>query len=131
MDSQFLFQFPSQGIAGLFAFLNLASGKLPLERHGLVPRALAHQQLALLLDHGGDDPFHKLEVVATRIELAKEALVPRPLQLSLRLLELLTHNFSAVLDKLLIRNTKSGWEMAVDVEFAGDLLMDENRHNNF
>jgi hypothetical protein len=28
-----------------------------------MPRALADQQLAILFDHGCDDPFHNLEVV--------------------------------------------------------------------
>ena len=57
-DSEFFFQFPAQGGAGLLSFFNLSAGKLPLQRHGLVTRALAHQQLAVFYDQCCDDALH-------------------------------------------------------------------------
>jgi hypothetical protein len=36
-----------------------------------MPRALADQQLAILFDHGCDDPFHNLKVVVVRHPQAK------------------------------------------------------------
>src|SRR5258708_15968677 len=76
LDSQFFFQFPTQGGAGLFAFFNFRGGKLPFQWHGLVRRALAHQQLAIFFDHGGDDPFHKLAAVVTCSALATGSTQP-------------------------------------------------------
>ncbi len=57
-DSEFFFQFPAQGIARLFALFDLSARELPLQRHGLVPRALAHQQLAVFHDEACDDALH-------------------------------------------------------------------------
>src|SRR5258708_912079 len=76
LDSQFFFQFPAQGVARLFAFFNFSAGKFPFQWHGLVTRALAHQQLAIFFDHGGDDPFHKLAAVLTCSALATGSTQP-------------------------------------------------------
>src|ERR1700680_3625699 len=64
MDSQFFFQFPAQGVARLLAIFNFSPREFPLERHGLMPRALADEQLAILFDHGCYDPFHNLDIVS-------------------------------------------------------------------
>ena len=47
LDPEFFFKFPPQRIARLLAFFDLAPGKLPLQRHGLVTGSLAYQQLAI------------------------------------------------------------------------------------
>jgi hypothetical protein len=49
----------------------------------------------------------------------------------LRFLQLFAHNFSAVLDEILVLDAEGCGKMAVDVEFAGDLVFHENRHNDF
>jgi hypothetical protein len=59
LDPKFLFQLPPQGVAGLLTLFDLASGKLPLERHDLVPGPLAGEDLVLLRDECGDDAFHE------------------------------------------------------------------------
>src|SRR5579885_1649714 len=43
VDSQFFFKFPPESIARLLAFFDLAAGKFPFERHGLMAGALAYQ----------------------------------------------------------------------------------------
>jgi hypothetical protein len=57
-DPEFFLQFPPHGIARLFAFFDLASGKLPFQRHGLVPRPLAGEDAVIFQDQRGDDSFH-------------------------------------------------------------------------
>ena len=57
-DSQLLFQLAPQRITRLFALFNLTPGKFPLQRHGLMPRALAHQKLAVFFDQACDYAFH-------------------------------------------------------------------------
>jgi hypothetical protein len=59
VDAQFLIQFTPQGIPRLFTRFNLASGKLPLQGHGLVPRTLANQDSALIHNQGSDHAFHE------------------------------------------------------------------------
>ena len=56
--SEFFVQFPAQGIARLLAFFNFSPGELPLQRHGLMSRALAHQQLAVFHDEARDHALH-------------------------------------------------------------------------
>jgi hypothetical protein len=58
VDAEFFFQFAAKGGAGLFAFLNFSAGKLPLERHGLMARSLAHQQLVIFHNQSCNDTFH-------------------------------------------------------------------------
>src|SRR5208282_3714940 len=50
---------------------------------------------------------------------------------SATLFQLLPDNFGAVLDEFLVVDPERRGEMAVDVEFAGDLVLNENRHNDF
>ena len=57
-DPEFFFQFPAHGVARLFAFLDLASGKFPFERHRLVPRPLAGEDEVIFHDQRGYDSFH-------------------------------------------------------------------------
>src|SRR5208283_1449560 len=53
-DSEFFFEFAAQGIARLFAFLDLAAGEFPLERHHLMARALACQNPAIVHDQSSN-----------------------------------------------------------------------------
>ena len=69
-NPKFLFQFPAQSIAGLFAFFDFSAGKLPLQRHGLVPRALAHQQLPVFHDEACDYALHGSVTLAACSALA-------------------------------------------------------------
>src|SRR5947209_17005867 len=57
-DAEFFFELAAQGVARLLAFFNLSTGKFPLQRHGLMARALANEQLAIFLDRGCDDALH-------------------------------------------------------------------------
>jgi hypothetical protein len=57
-DPQLFFQFAEEGVAGLLALFDLAPGKLPFERHGLVARALTDKHLTTLPDEGRDYAFH-------------------------------------------------------------------------
>ena len=57
-DAQFFLQFPAHGSARLLAFFDLASGKFPFERHGLVPRPLAGKDEVVFHDQRGYDSFH-------------------------------------------------------------------------
>src|SRR5262249_53903871 len=66
-DTEFLVQFPAQGIAGLLALLDFASGELPFQRHGLMPRSLADKNFARFPDEGRDDSFHRTLNGATRL----------------------------------------------------------------
>jgi hypothetical protein len=67
---EFLFQFAAQGVARLLALLDLAAGELPFERHGLVPCALTHQQLAVLHDQPCNHALHEAGTVAAWRALA-------------------------------------------------------------
>src|SRR5215469_1762990 len=57
-NAEFFLEFAAKRVSRLFAFLNLASGKLPLQRHGLVARALAHEDLAVSDDEACHDLLH-------------------------------------------------------------------------
>ena len=57
-NPEFFFQFPAQSVARLLSFFNLSAGKFPLQRHGLMTRALAHQQFAVFHDQGCHDALH-------------------------------------------------------------------------
>ena len=46
------------------------------------------------------------------------------------LFQLFAYEFGAVLDELLIFGAERGCEVAIDVEFAGNLILHENRNNN-
>src|SRR5262249_9815428 len=46
-NTQLFFQLALQSLLRFFARLDLAAGKLPLERHGLMPGALADQDFAV------------------------------------------------------------------------------------
>jgi hypothetical protein len=54
IDSDFFFQFAAQGVAGLLASFDFATGEFPLQGHGLVLRALADEELALAKDERSD-----------------------------------------------------------------------------
>ncbi len=58
VDAQFLIQFAAQSVARLLAFLDFAARKFPLQRHGLMARALAHQNFAVFDDQGCDHMLH-------------------------------------------------------------------------
>ena len=58
VDSKFFFQFAAESGAGLLAFFNFSAGKLPLKRHGLMSRALAHEQLVIFHYQSRNDTFH-------------------------------------------------------------------------
>ena len=58
-DPELFFQFAAQRVARLLTLFDLSAGELPLERHGLVSRALANQELAILFDEGCDDALHR------------------------------------------------------------------------
>ena len=57
-DPEFFFQFAPHGVARLFAFFDLAAGKLPLQRHYLMACPLASQNLTLVNDKSSNYPFH-------------------------------------------------------------------------
>ena len=57
-NAELFFQFTAQGVARLLALFNFSAGKFPLQRHRLVPRALAHQQLSLLHNEPCDHALH-------------------------------------------------------------------------
>lgn len=77
-DSEFFLEFPPQRVARLLSFFNLSAGKLPLQRHGLVPRPLAHQQLAVFHDKACD---HALHILGTSGSVACSALATGSTQL--------------------------------------------------
>ena len=58
VDAEFFFQLAAKGSAGLLALLNFSAGKLPLKRHGLMARALAHEQLVIFHYQSRNDTFH-------------------------------------------------------------------------
>ena len=64
----------------------------------------------ILFYYGSNDPFHNLDFTA--------------------ILKPLPRHFTPVLDKFLAPSAERCWKMAVDVEFAGDLIRHKNRHNN-
>ena len=55
---------------GCSPFFDLSAGELPLQRHGLVARALAHQQLAVFNDEACDDALHGSVTLAACSALA-------------------------------------------------------------
>ena len=57
-NSQFFLEFTAHGIAGLFAFFDLAAGKFPFKRHDLMPRPLAGEDELIFHDQRGCDSFH-------------------------------------------------------------------------
>ena len=57
-NAKLFIQFAAQGIAWLLAFLNFSAGKFPLQRHGLMPGALANQDSFIFPDKRGNNSFH-------------------------------------------------------------------------
>lgn len=47
------------------------------------------------------------------------------------LLQFFAYEFGAVLDESLVLRAKRGREVAIDVQFAGNSVLHENRHNDF
>src|SRR5215475_1973418 len=58
VDAEFFFQLATQSVLRLFAFLDLSSGELPLQRHGLMFGPLADENLAVLEDECRDHTLH-------------------------------------------------------------------------
>lgn len=65
-DPQFLFKLADQGLFRAFSRLHFASGKFPLEGHGLIGTALADQYLVAAEDESGDDIAHGFEFRGAR-----------------------------------------------------------------
>src|ERR1035438_4678327 len=59
LDAEFFLQLAPQGIAGLFALLDLAAGKLPFQRHHLMACPLACEDTVLVHDKSSDYPLHE------------------------------------------------------------------------
>src|ERR1017187_1014326 len=59
LDAEFFLQLAPQGIAGLFALLDLAAGKLPFQRHHLMARPLACEDTVVVHDQSSDYPLHE------------------------------------------------------------------------
>jgi hypothetical protein len=59
VNTQFFVEFAAEGIAGLFSGFYFSTRKFPLERHGLVARALAHEDLAILHNQSSDNALHE------------------------------------------------------------------------
>jgi nitrogen fixation protein NifU and related proteins len=55
LDGKLFFELPLEGLAGAFAGLDLAAGKLPFEGVAVTGAALADQDPALALNNAGDD----------------------------------------------------------------------------
>ena len=58
INAQLFFQFAVKRIPRLFTFFDLAAGKLPFQRHGLVAGALADQYFPVLKNQSRYDSFH-------------------------------------------------------------------------
>src|ERR1700690_2844034 len=59
LDTELFLQFPPQGIAGLFPFLDLAAREFPFERHYLMARPLACEDTAIVHNKSSDYPLHE------------------------------------------------------------------------
>src|SRR5690348_15024502 len=59
VNPKLLVQFAAQRVPRLLAFFDLTAGKLPFQRHGLVPRSLAHQNFPILQNQSSNHAFHR------------------------------------------------------------------------
>src|SRR5205807_8938270 len=59
VNPKLFIEFAAQRVPRLFAFFNFAAGKLPFQRHGLMPRPLAHQNFAILQNQSRNHAFHR------------------------------------------------------------------------
>src|ERR1700685_969244 len=120
-DSEFLLEFATHGIARLFAFLDLASRKLPFEWHRLVPRPLAGEEEIIFHDQRCYHSFH---------DLHKESGDARQWGASLSFLQSFADEFSAIFDQFAVFFTKSREEMAINIEFSCYFTFYEDRNHN-
>src|SRR5437879_5095282 len=59
INPQLFIEFAAQRVPRLLAFFDLAAGKLPFQRHGLMPRPLAHQNFVILQNQSRNHAFHR------------------------------------------------------------------------
>ena len=70
-DSEFFFQFAAKRSAGLLSFFDFSARKFPLQRHSLMTRPLADQQLAVSYDQARHYALHERVTAAVCKVLAK------------------------------------------------------------